>query len=121
MHLRAALEEAGIDAGPENGSAALPSREARKRAAFDSALDFAMILTDPDGIITDWNPGAEQVLGWSAAQMVGQDAECFFTPEDRACGRIEHEMQLALSVGRTLAPAQGWSAVLGVWRNDAAV
>ncbi|KPB39426.1 Sensory box sensor histidine kinase/response regulator [Pseudomonas savastanoi pv. phaseolicola] len=100
MHLRAALEEAGIDAGPENGAAALPSREARKRAAFDSALDFAMILTDPDGTITDWNPGAEQVLGWSAAQMVGQDAECFFTPEDRACGRIEHEMQLALSVGR---------------------
>ncbi|KUG42240.1 Sensory box sensor histidine kinase/response regulator [Pseudomonas savastanoi pv. fraxini] len=100
VHLRAALEEAGIDAGPENGAAALHSREARKRAAFDSALDFAMILTDPDGIITDWNPGAEQVLGWSAAQMVGQDAECFFTPEDRACGRIEHEMQLALSVGR---------------------
>ncbi|KPX04679.1 Sensory box sensor histidine kinase/response regulator [Pseudomonas savastanoi] len=44
MHLRAALEEAGIDAGPENGAAAMPSREARKRAAFDSALDFAMIL-----------------------------------------------------------------------------
>ncbi|EGH48442.1 PAS protein, partial [Pseudomonas syringae pv. pisi str. 1704B] len=51
-------------------------------------------------IITDWNPGAEQVLGWTQDEMVGQSAERFFTPEDVANDRIEHEMQLALSVGR---------------------
>ncbi|WP_259643429.1 PAS domain-containing protein, partial [Pseudomonas syringae] len=62
--------------------------------------DFAMILTDCKGIITDWNPGAEQVLGWTQDEMIGQSAERFFTPEDVANDRIEHEMHLALSVGR---------------------
>ncbi|MBS7440447.1 PAS domain-containing protein [Pseudomonas syringae] len=100
MDLRSMLEEAGIDAATNTCRPAAIGREARQRAVFDSAMDFAMILTDLDGIITDWNPGAEQVLGWTQDEMVGQSAERFFTPEDVANDRIEHEMQLALSVGR---------------------
>ncbi|ALU59864.1 hybrid sensor histidine kinase/response regulator [Pseudomonas syringae pv. lapsa] len=100
MDLRRMLEEAGIDAATNTRRPAAIGREARQRAVFDSAMDFAMILTDRDGIITDWNPGAEQVLGWTQDEMVGQSAERFFTPEDVANDRIEHEMQLALSVGR---------------------
>ncbi|KPZ01708.1 Two component sensor histidine kinase/response regulator domain protein [Pseudomonas syringae] len=100
VDLRRMLEEAGIDAATNTCRPAAIGREARQRAVFDSAMDFAMILTDRDGIITDWNPGAEQVLGWTQDGMVGQSAERFFTPEDVANDRIEHEMQLALSVGR---------------------
>nr|WP_276589303.1 PAS domain S-box protein [Sphingomonas sp. GM_Shp_2] len=70
------------------------------RALFNSAIDFAMVVTDPDGIIVDWNPGAEHVMGWSAQDMCGSDAARFFTPEDRADGRLEHEMQQALRHGR---------------------
>ena len=36
--------------------------KARQNAIFDSALDFAIVVTDPDGIITGWNVGAEQVM-----------------------------------------------------------
>ncbi|PBQ12172.1 hybrid sensor histidine kinase/response regulator [Pseudomonas congelans] len=100
MDLRRRLEEAGIDAATNTCRPAAIGREARQRAVFDSAMDFAMILTDREGIITDWNPGAEQVLGWTQDEMVGQSAERFFTREDVANDRIEHEMQLALSVGR---------------------
>ncbi|PBP51103.1 hybrid sensor histidine kinase/response regulator [Pseudomonas syringae] len=100
MDLRRMLEEAGIDAAKNTCRPAAIGREARQRAVFDSAMDFAMILTDGKGIITDWNPGAEQVLGWTQDEMIGQSAERFFTPEDVANDRIEHEMHLALSVGR---------------------
>lgn len=79
---------------------ALASSEARQRAIFESAIDFGMIVTDPAGIITDWNPGAERAMGWTAAEMRGQDASRFFTPEDRAAGRLELEMQQALQDGR---------------------
>ncbi|KTB68427.1 histidine kinase [Pseudomonas viridiflava ICMP 13104] len=96
-HLQKTLEESGIK--PGNSRTALASREARHRAVFESAVDFAMILTDPAGVITDWNPGAEHVLGWSATEMLGQAAERFFTPADRASGQIMREMQLALSAG----------------------
>lgn len=36
----------------EASRAALASSEARQRAIFESAVDFAMVLTDRDGIIT---------------------------------------------------------------------
>ena len=79
---------------------ALTASEARQRAIFDNAADIAMILTDQDGIVTDWNIGAENILGWNAVEMRGQNAERFFTPEDRSNGRIKLEMAGALRDGR---------------------
>ncbi|WP_342154640.1 PAS domain S-box protein [Methylorubrum sp. SB2] len=84
----------------EASRAALALSEARQRAVFESSVDFAMIVTDPAGIITDWNPGAEHVMGWTAEEMRGQDASHFFTPEDRAHGRVEHEMGQSRQHGR---------------------
>jgi PAS domain S-box-containing protein len=80
--------------------AALAHSQSRQRAIFESAVDFAMVITDPAGLITDWNPGAVHVMGWTAAEMHGHDATRFFTPEDRARGCIEDEMQRALQDGR---------------------
>jgi PAS domain S-box-containing protein len=80
--------------------AALAASEARQRAIFDNAADIAMIVTDPAGVITDWNVGAENILGWTAEEIRGQNAERFFTPEDRAIGRVDHEMAGALRDGR---------------------
>lgn len=74
--------------------------KAWKLAAFDSAVEFAIVVTDTDGTITAWNAGAEQVMGWSSTQMLGRDASCFFTPEDRTAGRVAYEMQTALRDGR---------------------
>ena len=79
---------------------ALAGSEARQRAIFESSIDFAMVVTDPNGIVTDWNPGAERVMAWSAAEMRGQSAERFFTPEDRAADRVAVEMKQALQQGR---------------------
>lgn len=84
----------------ETDRLALARSEARQRAIFESAIDFAMVVTDPAGIVTDWNPGAERVTGWTAEEMRGQDAERFFTPEDRVAGRIAFEMERALQDGR---------------------
>lgn len=72
----------------------------RRLAIFDSALDFAMIVTDPEGVITDWNVGAERILGWTATQARGQDASFVFTAEDVAIDRPRFEMQTALISGR---------------------
>lgn len=94
------LESQDLAAELETSRAALASSEARQRAIFESASDFAMVITDRDGIITDWNPGAAKVMGWTADEMIGHDAARFFTPEDRASGRIEEEMRRALKEGR---------------------
>jgi PAS domain S-box-containing protein len=80
---------------PESGN-----RETRERAVFNSSIDFAIVVTDRAGWITDWNPGATHVMGWRPEEICGQHAELFFTPEDQATGRVDVEMQMALREGR---------------------
>ena len=85
---------------PGNPDASPDMRLTRYAAIFESAVDFAIIATDRDGLISDWNTGAETIFGWSADEMRGEPADRFFTPEDRAQGRIAHEMSRSLEVGR---------------------
>ncbi|GIM89188.1 ATP-binding protein [Paractinoplanes toevensis] len=63
----------------------LDEADARERAARDVAeshlitltavvehTDAALIGIDLDGIVTAWNAGAEQMFGWTAAEMIGR-------------------------------------------------
>lgn len=106
--LRAALEAATTNllpsaerqiGGNQYDNSAV-SASARQRAIFESAIDFAIIVTDPAGVVADWNPGAENVMGWAAAEVRGQDGAFFFTPEDQASGQVASEMRRALRDGR---------------------
>ena len=69
-------------------------------AVLDSITSFAVVLTDREGLVTDWNVGAERILGWSAEEMRGHDLGCIFTPEDKAIDRAGTEMLLSLEHGR---------------------
>lgn len=75
--------------------------EKRNRLILDSAVDYAIITLDRDGVITSWNEGAFRLMGWSATEICGQRCEIFFTPEDREIGRAGQEMAAALAVGRS--------------------
>jgi len=114
VRLRSTL--AGIDAADASGELALHAfdaspvmptsrdaqarKAARQRAIFESDIDFAIILSDPAGVITDWNAGATYVMGWTAEEACGQSSAFFFTPADRANGWVEREMHQALQNGR---------------------
>ncbi|MCG7362762.1 PAS domain S-box protein [Roseomonas sp. ACRSG] len=75
-------------------------------AILGNVLDAAIIASDPEGLVTEWNTGAERILGWTAAEMLGQPLERIFTAEDRAANRIWTEKRQALREGRVIA--QGW-------------
>jgi PAS domain S-box-containing protein len=69
------------------------------RLLVGTVKDFALFSTDPRGIVTEWNPGAENTFGYSADEMVGNSAAILFTPEDRASGVHQREMEIAASLG----------------------
>src|SRR5215218_2988511 len=108
------------DTGPKDGrqasaaaeEEALRASEARLRAILESAVDYAIITLDCDGLITGWSPGAERLLLWAAADAVGQSGAILFTPEDRAAAVPERERARAerqTSGGTCAATARAFS------------
>ena len=72
----------------------------RHRAIVDSATDFAVVVSDLHGAITDWSAGATLIFGWSEPEMLGQTIGKIFTAEDVASGVPEQEMANARLEGR---------------------
>jgi PAS domain S-box-containing protein len=77
-----------------------PDRDRIARLVVDSALDFAIFTTGLDGKVTSWSPGAERLLGWPEAEILGGDSCIIFTPEDIEAGACEREARQASVEGR---------------------
>ncbi len=54
--------------------------EERLRCITDSAYD-AILMMDPQGAITYWNPAAEKILGYRAEEVLGKDLHEQLAPE----------------------------------------
>lgn len=49
-------------------------------AGFVAAIGDAVVVADPDGAITVWNPAAERIFGFTAADALGETLD-LITPE----------------------------------------
>lgn len=63
--------------------------------------DFAIFLIDLDGTIISWNPGVERFFGYREQEFTGKPFSDIFTPEDRAEGAHQKEMERARTDGRS--------------------
>ena len=79
---------------------ALQEKNARTLQVLHSAVDYAIITLDRQGGITGWNTGAQRVLGYSEAEVVGRCGDILFTAEDRQEGRFTLELCRAIETGR---------------------
>jgi PAS domain S-box-containing protein len=67
---------------------------------LDQSEDYALFFTTPEGVITDWYPGAAHIFGFSAGEVVGEQATRLFNSEDLERGAAEHEMAVARKARR---------------------
>ena len=95
--------------------------ERRFRLLVEGVVDYAIYMLDPDGIIANWNAGAERIKGYPADEIVGQHFSMFYPPEDRAAGlpaTLARDRATRRKIrGRRLARAQGRHAILGLGRD----
>src|ERR1051326_5916524 len=76
------------------------------RKAIEEIRDYAIFLTDADGIVTTWNVGAQHILGYTEEEIVGKDGSKLFTVEDR--GRLVPEKELATAAATGRAEDERW-------------
>jgi PAS domain S-box-containing protein len=71
-----------------------------------SATDYAILMLDLDGRISSWNRGAEQLKGYTEAEIIGQSMQRFYTPEDVAAGKPQELLAIARRDGHV--ESEGW-------------
>ncbi len=74
--------------------------EERLRLIVNSAMDYAIFTLDLDRRVTSWSPGAQGMLGYEEAEILGQPGDLVFTPEDRAKNVPVQETENAARDGR---------------------
>jgi len=85
---------------------ALRESEQRFRLLVQGVTDYAIYMLSPEGLVTNWNVGAERIKGYSLGEIVGSHFSRFYTDEDRACNMPQHALGTAARVGRY--EAEGW-------------
>ncbi|WP_374472638.1 PAS domain S-box protein [Phenylobacterium sp.] len=85
---------------------ALLESERRFRYLVEAVVDYAIYMLDVNGVVTNWNPGAARIKGYTASEIVGRHFSTFYTREDRAAGMPARALETALREGRF--EAEGW-------------
>jgi PAS domain S-box-containing protein len=79
---------------------ALEQSEQRFRLLVEGVKDYAVYMLDADGRVTNWNPGAAAIKGYSAMEIVGEHFSRFYTEEDRQAGEPERALRIAREAGK---------------------
>lgn len=77
-----------------------PDSELRFRLLVQSVQDYAILLLDPEGLVTSWNEGAERIKGYTADEIVGRSFEVFYPKEAIEAGYPAYELETAAREGR---------------------
>ena len=89
-----------------NAQLAALESEQRFRLLVQGVVDYSIFMLDPDGLVTNWNAGAQRIKGYTAAEITGQHFSRFYTPEDRDAGVPAQALATARREGRY--EAEGW-------------
>jgi PAS domain S-box-containing protein len=84
----------------------LRNSEEQFKLLVQSVTDYAIYMLSPEGIITNWNAGAERIKGYTPQEIIGQHFSKFYSKEDAAAGVPQIGLDTALREGRF--EKEGW-------------
>jgi PAS domain S-box-containing protein len=85
---------------------ALRESERQFRMLVAGVTDHALFRLDPHGVVSNWNAGAQRIMGYAGHEIVGQHLSRFYTLADRAAGIPERACETAAQSGT--CAAEGW-------------
>jgi PAS domain S-box-containing protein len=84
----------------------LRESEQRFRLLVQGVTDYAIYMLSPEGLVTNWNSGAERIKGYLEEEIVGSHFSRFYTPEEQIAGVPKRALHTAATTGRF--EAEGW-------------
>ncbi len=84
----------------------LTKRDELYQMMIGEVQDYAILFISREGIVQNWNKGAEKIKGYTAEEIIGQSFSKFYTPEDKARHLPDQLLVEALTTGR--AGQEGW-------------
>ena len=84
----------------------LRESEERFRLLVEGVKDYAIFMLTPEGRIASWNVGAQNIKGYSAAEVLGKHFSIFYPPDAMARHWPEHQLRIARDEGRS--EDEGW-------------
>ncbi|NER65189.1 EAL domain-containing protein [Pseudomonas sp. MAFF212427] len=76
------------------------------RLLVQSVIDYAIYMLTPEGVVSNWNAGAQRAKGYTSEEIVGQHFSAFYSAEDRAAQLPQQGLEIARSIGRF--ETEGW-------------
>jgi PAS domain S-box len=80
--------------------------EERYHKMVEEVEDYAIVLLSKEGIIQNWNRGAERIKGYREAEVIGKHFRIFYTQEEREKHLPEKLIDQAVQLGKALH--EGW-------------
>ncbi|KAA5544874.1 PAS domain-containing sensor histidine kinase [Adhaeribacter rhizoryzae] len=84
----------------------LKESEEKYRLLINSVQDYAILMLNPEGLITSWNVGAERINGYQANEIIGKHISVFYPREAIENGYPQFELAQAIENGRF--EDEGW-------------
>jgi PAS domain S-box-containing protein len=76
------------------------------RLLVESVRDYAIFALDNTGHVITWNPGAQNIKGYSRDEIIGKHFSIFYPQDAVAAGKPAYELEEAVRVGRF--EDEGW-------------
>ena len=73
---------------------------------LDSVTDQSIVRLDPQGLVLSWNAGAQRILGYDAAEIIGRHFGQFYRDQDTQAGAAQRVLDGAATSGQF--EQQGW-------------
>lgn len=77
----------------------LKANEERLRLLVEGVKDHAIFMLDANGLVSEWNAGAQRVHGFEVDDIIGRSGELLYTPEDIAVGKPRSQLAAARDAG----------------------
>jgi PAS domain S-box-containing protein len=84
----------------------LEKSEERYHLMVEEIQDYAILYLDPNGIVKNWNVGAQKIKGYKAEEIIGENFSVFYAESDRNNNLPQKLLEIAKHKGK--AKQEGW-------------